>query len=121
MNVNEVLSNRAIQILGGEVGSKAPVHPNDHCNMGQSSNDSFPTAMHIASAKMIVETTVPGLQKLAAALRLKSDEFKDIVKIGRTHCQDATPLTLGQEFGGYSQQVEYGIERVQVRISCAGI
>lgn len=116
MNVNEVLSNRAIQILGGEVGSKAPVHPNDHCNMGQSSNDSFPTAMHIASAKMIVETTIPGLKTLAGALRVKTEEFKDIVKIGRTHCQDATPLTLGQEFGGYSQQVEYGIERVQAAL-----
>ena len=114
MNVNEVLSNRAIQILGGEVGSKTPVHPNDHCNMGQSSNDSFPTAMHIASAKTIIEITIPGMQTLAAALKSKSEEFKDIVKIGRTHCQDATPLTLGQEFGGYAQQVEYGISRVQV-------
>lgn len=116
MNVNEVLSNRAIQILGGEVGSKTPVHPNDHCNMGQSSNDSFPTAMHIASAKTIIEITIPGMQTLAAALKSKSEEFKDIVKIGRTHCQDATPLTLGQEFGGYAQQLEYGISRVQAAL-----
>lgn len=113
MNVNEVLSNRAIQLLGGIVGSKHPVHPNDHCNMGQSSNDSFPTAMHIASAKMIVEVTLPGLEELARCLKVKSEEFEDIVKIGRTHCQDATPLTLGQEFSGYAQQIEYGIERVK--------
>lgn len=113
MNVNEVISNRAIQLLGGTVGSKDPVHPNDHCNMGQSSNDSFPTAMHIAVAKTINEITLPGLQTLAHALRAKSKEFDHIVKIGRTHCQDATPLTLGQEFGGYAQQVEYGIERIQ--------
>lgn len=113
MNVNEVLSNRAIQILGGEVGSKTPVHPNDHINKGQSSNDSFPTAMHIALAKMITETTLPGLQALHGALEAKSEAFKDIVKIGRTHCQDATPLTLGQEFSGYAQQVAYGIHRVQ--------
>lgn len=112
MNVNEVLSNRAIQILGGQVGSKAPVHPNDHVNKGQSSNDSFPTAMHIALTKMISETTLPGLETLHKALAQKSDYFKDIVKIGRTHCQDATPLTLGQEFSGYAQQVEYGIERL---------
>uniref|UniRef100_A0A7S3V6H0 fumarate hydratase n=1 Tax=Chaetoceros debilis TaxID=122233 RepID=A0A7S3V6H0_9STRA len=112
MNVNEVLANRAIMHLGGEVGSKSPVHPNDHCNMGQSSNDSFPTAMHIASAKMINEVTLPGMKLLHDALKSKSEEFKDIIKIGRTHCQDATPLTLGQEFGGYAQQLEYGMERV---------
>ena len=113
MNVNEVLANRAIQILGGEVGSKTPVHPNDHCNMGQSSNDSFPTAMHISCAKVVSEITLPGLKKLHAALAAKSTEFDKIIKIGRTHCQDATPLTLGQEFGGYAQQVEYGIERIE--------
>lgn len=113
MNVNEVLSNRAIQILGGEVGSKTPVHPNDQVNMGQSSNDSFPTAMHIALAKMISETTLPGMVTLHKALYEKSEKFSGIVKIGRTHCQDATPLTLGQEFGGYAQQVEYGIERLK--------
>jgi fumarate hydratase, class II len=113
MNVNEVLSNRAIQILGGTVGSKTPVHPNDHVNMGQSSNDSFPTAMHIALAKMITGTTIPGLETLHRALREKSERFVDVVKIGRTHCQDATPLTMGQEFSGYVQQVEYAIERLR--------
>jgi len=113
MNVNEVLSNRAIMSLGGEVGSKTPVHPNDHCNMGQSSNDSFPTAMHIASAKMVVETTIPGLKTLLGGLEAKAKEFDHIIKIGRTHCQDATPMTLGQEFGGYAQQVKYSIERVE--------
>lgn len=113
MNVNEVLSNRAIQILKGTVGSKHPVHPNDHCNMGQSSNDSFPTCMHIAVARLIVEVTLPGLKELSKSLKQKSEEFQHIVKIGRTHCQDATPLTLGQEFSGYAQQVEYGIERVK--------
>jgi fumarate hydratase class II len=116
MNVNEVLSNRAIMHLGGEVGSKKPVHPNDHCNMGQSSNDSFPTAMHIAGAKMIVEVTLPGLQQLHSCLKEKSELFKDIIKIGRTHCQDATPLTLGQEFSGYAQQVEYGIQRIKASL-----
>ena len=116
MNVNEVLANRAIMHLSGEVGSKFPVHPNDHCNMGQSSNDSFPTAMHIACAKMAVEVTIPGLEILHKALKEKSEEYKDIVKIGRTHCQDATPLTLGQEFGGYAQQIEYGIDRVNAAL-----
>jgi len=113
MNVNEVLSNRAIQILGGEVGSKTPVHPNDHVNKGQSSNDSFPTAMHIAAAKMVTEITLPGLETLHASLKKKSEEYDHIVKIGRTHCQDATPLTVGQEFSGYAQQVEYGIQRLK--------
>jgi len=113
MNVNEVLSNRAIMLLGGEVGSKNPVHPNDHCNMGQSSNDSFPTAMHIASVVTIINRTIPGLLSLHDSLRAKSAEFDKIVKIGRTHCQDATPLTLGQEFSGYAQQVEYGIKRIE--------
>jgi len=113
MNVNEVLSNRAIQILGGEVGSKDPVHPNDHCNMGQSSNDSFPTAMHIASVMTILNRTIPGLKVLLEALESKSQEFDKIVKIGRTHCMDATPLTLGQEFSAYAQQVKYGIQRIE--------
>lgn len=117
MNVNEVLSNRAIQILGGIVGSKSPVHPNDHVNMGQSSNDSFPTAMHIAAAKVLMNTTLPGLKKLHEALVQKSNEFSSIIKIGRTHCQDATPLTLGQEFSGYAQQVQYGIKRLETTIS----
>ncbi|SCX92231.1 class II fumarate hydratase [Paracoccus tibetensis] len=113
MNANEVISNRAIEIMGGEMGSKKPVHPNDHCNMGQSSNDTFPTAMHVAIGMLARDTLLPGLEKLAAALEAKSDEFKDIIKIGRTHTQDATPLTLGQEFGGYAHQVRKGIERVK--------
>ncbi|WBU63358.1 class II fumarate hydratase [Paracoccus aerodenitrificans] len=114
MNANEVVSNRAIEILGGEMGSKDPVHPNDHCNMGQSSNDTFPTAMHVAIGMQARDVLMPGLEKLAAALEAKSEEFKDIIKIGRTHTQDATPLTLGQEFGGYAHQVRMGIERVKM-------
>ena len=113
MNANEVISNRAIEMLGGELGSKKPVHPNDHCNMGQSSNDTFPTAMHVAIGMMARDVLIPGLQKLHAALVEKSEEFKDIIKIGRTHTQDATPLTLGQEFGGYAHQVAQGIKRVE--------
>ena len=113
MNVNEVLSNRAIMLLNGEVGSKTPVHPNDHCNMGQSSNDSYPTAMHIASVLTILNRTLPGLRVLLDALESKPKEFDTIVKIGRTHCQDATPLTLGQEFSGYATQVKYGIHRIE--------
>ncbi|MCB1369197.1 MAG: class II fumarate hydratase [Rhodobacteraceae bacterium] len=114
MNANEVVSNRAIEILGGVKGTKKPVHPNDHCNMGQSSNDTFPTAMHVAIAMMARDTLLPGLHKLHAALEAKSNEFKDIIKIGRTHTQDATPLTLGQEFGGYAHQVAKGIARVEM-------
>lgn len=117
MNVNEVLSNRAIMILGGSVGSKSPVHPNDHCNLGQSSNDSFPTAMHIACVVTILNRTLPGLKELHQALTTKSVEFHSIIKIGRTHCQDATPLTLGQEFSAYAQQVEYGIHRIEESLS----
>ncbi|MFP7675167.1 class II fumarate hydratase [Marivita sp. S0852] len=113
MNSNEVIANRAIEILGGEIGSKDPVHPNDHCNMGQSSNDTFPTAMHIATAMMVRDVLMPGLEKLAAGLEQKSDEFKDIIKIGRTHTQDATPLTLGQEFSGYAHQIRMGLARVE--------
>jgi len=113
MNANEVIANRAIEILGGVIGSKDPVHPNDHCNMGQSSNDTFPTAMHIAAAMMVRDVLLPGLEKLAAGLEQKSDEFKDIIKIGRTHTQDATPLTLGQEFSGYAHQMRQGIARVK--------
>ena len=112
MNSNEVISNRAIEMLGGEMGSKDPVHPNDHCNMGQSSNDTFPTAMHVAIGMQARDVLLPGLQKLHDALVAKSEEFKDIIKIGRTHTQDATPLTLGQEFSGYAHQVKKGIERV---------
>jgi fumarate hydratase class II len=113
MNANEVISNRAIQMLGGEMGSKKPVHPNDDVNRSQSSNDTYPTAMHIACAEEIVHRLIPGLQKLRNALNDKAQGWKDIIKIGRTHTQDATPLTLGQEFSGYTQQVEYGIERVE--------
>ncbi len=113
MNSNEVISNRAIEILGGELGSKKPVHPNDHVNMGQSSNDTFPTAMHIAAVLEINEELLPALQKLHDALLAKQNEFKAIVKIGRTHLQDATPLTLGQEFSGYVTQIKYGIKRIQ--------
>ncbi len=112
MNANEVISNRAIEMLGGVIGSKKPVHPNDHVNMGQSSNDTYPTAMHIATAITARDVTLPGLQKLHAALVEKAEAFGDIIKIGRTHTQDATPLTLGQEFGGYAFQVEQGIKRV---------
>ena len=112
MNVNEVISNRAIQLLGGQVGSKTPVHPNDHCNMGQSSNDSFPTAMHIASVTELRGKLLPALDALRDALDAKSREFASIIKIGRTHTQDATPLTLGQEFSGYARQVQNGIGRV---------
>ena len=117
MNANEVISNRAIEILGGELGSKKPVHPNDHVNMGQSSNDTFPTAMHIAIGMVARDTLIPGLQKLHDALDAKAREFKDIIKIGRTHTQDATPLTLGQEFGGYAHQVAKGIERVKLALA----
>jgi fumarate hydratase class II len=113
MNANEVIANRAIEILGGEIGSKSPVHPNDHCNMGQSSNDTFPTAMHIATAMSARDVLIPGLEKLHAALAAKVTEFEDIIKIGRTHTQDATPLTLGQEFSGYTHQVAMGIQRVK--------
>ncbi len=113
MNSNEVISNRAIEMMGGVMGSKTPVHPNDHCNMGQSSNDTFPTAMHVGIAMVARDTLLPGLRKLHAALVAKSEEFKDIIKIGRTHTQDATPLTLGQEFGGYAHQMAKAIERVE--------
>ena len=112
MNANEVISNRAIEMLGGVMGSKKPVHPNDHVNMGQSSNDTFPTAMHVAIGMMARDVLLPGLAKLHAALIDKTLEFKDIIKIGRTHTQDATPLTLGQEFSGYAHQVSQGILRI---------
>ena len=113
MNSNEVISNRAIEMLGGTMGSKKPVHPNDHCNRSQSSNDTFPTAMHIAAAEELVHMLVPSLQRLHNALNDKAQNFKDIIKIGRTHTQDATPLTLGQEFSGYVAMVENGIARVE--------
>ena len=116
MNANEVISNRAIEILGGEMGSKSPVHPNNHVNMSQSSNDCFPTAMHIAAAEEAVHRLVPSLQKLRNALNDKAQAWKDIIKIGRTHTQDATPVTLGQEFSGYAQQVENGIARIEMTL-----
>ena len=113
MNANEVISNRAIEILGGEKGSKKPVHPNDHVNLSQSSNDTYPSAMHIACAEEIVHRLIPALQLLRNALNDKAQAWKDIIKIGRTHTQDATPLTLGQEFSGYAQQVENGTARIE--------
>ncbi|MFD0857796.1 class II fumarate hydratase [Roseovarius aquimarinus] len=112
MNANEVIANRAIEIMGGVIGSKDPVHPNDHVNMGQSSNDTFPTAMHIAAAMTAHGVTLPGLEKLQDALEAKAQKWAHIIKIGRTHTQDATPLTLGQEFSGYTHQVAMGIERI---------
>ena len=112
MNVNEVIANRGIELLGGKIGSKKPIHPNDHCNMGQSSNDTFPTAMHVATAMEVINTLLPKLKHLKAALKVKEDEFASIIKIGRTHTMDATPLTLAQEFSGYTQQVENGINRI---------
>ncbi|MEY8117790.1 class II fumarate hydratase [Falsihalocynthiibacter sp. BN13B15] len=116
MNSNEVIANRAIEILGGVIGSKDPVHPNDHCNMGQSSNDTFPTAMHIGTAMMARDVLLPGLEKLHAALEAKVVEFDGIIKIGRTHTMDATPLTLAQEFSGYAHQLKKGIERVKATL-----
>ena len=113
MNTNEVISNRAIQILGGEIGSKEPVHPNDHVNQGQSSNDVFPTAIHLAALVSIKEELLPALHKLRGALEDKSREFDEVVKVGRTHLQDATPIRLGQEFTGYAGQIKRGIERVE--------
>ncbi len=114
MNVNEVISNRAIELAGGERGSKKPVHPNDDVNMSQSSNDTFPTAMHIAAAEELVRELVPSVRRLRDALAAKAEEFADIVKIGRTHLQDAVPLTLGQEFGGYVAQLDADLERIEL-------
>jgi fumarate hydratase class II len=116
MNLNEVIANRANELLGGKLGAKSPVHPNDHVNMSQSSNDAFPTAMHIAAALRIVGDLVPALSELHRALRQKEKAFAHIVKIGRTHTQDATPLTLGQEFSGYAAQVESGIARLRIAV-----
>lgn len=112
MNANEVIANRAIQILGGEIGSKTPVHPNDHVNMGQSSNDVFPTAIHVASLVRIERDLLPALKSLHEALVKKSNEFDDIVKIGRTHLQDATPIRLGQEFSGFASQIDHGMNHL---------
>ncbi len=113
MNLNEVIANRASQMLGGTIGAKRPVHPNDHVNLGQSSNDTFPTAMHIAAAVEIAYRLDPALARLTEALKHKAEAFQDILKIGRTHMQDATPLTLGQEFGGYAAQIEHGTARIK--------
>jgi fumarate hydratase class II len=113
MNLNEVIANRAIEIMGGEIGSKSPVHPNDHVNASQSSNDSFPTAMHIALSLETTERLMPALDRLQQSLTAKAQEFKDIVKIGRTHLQDATPMTLGQEFGGFAHMTGENIERLK--------
>ena len=112
MNSNEVIANRAIEIAGGTIGSKDPVHPNDHVNKGQSSNDTFPTAMHIAAVERIRDILIPSVSTLAKSFRKKTDEFQDIIKIGRTHLMDATPLTLGQEFSGYTTQLEYALDRI---------
>ncbi len=116
MNANEVISNRAIEMMGGVMGSKKPVHPNDHVNMSQSSNDTFPTAMHIACAEEIVRRLLPALGHLHAALDAKAKAWASIIKIGRTHTQDATPLTLGQEFSGYARQIENGIARIEMTL-----
>ena len=113
MNANEVISNRAIELMGGTMGSKSPVHPNDHCNRSQSSNDTFPTAMHISAYEQAHHALIPALTYLHIAIAKKSEDWADIIKIGRTHLQDATPLTLGQEFSGYAAMVENGIARVK--------
>ena len=116
MNANEVISNRAIEMMGGEMGSKKPIHPNDHVNMSQSSNDTFPTAMHIACAEETVRRLLPALKHLHGALDKKAKAWKKIIKIGRTHTQDATPITLGQEFSGYAQQIANGIKRIEMTL-----
>jgi len=116
MNTNEVIANRAIEIMGGELGSKTPVHPNDHVNKSQSSNDTYPTAMHIAVAVEIHQVLLPSLKTLRDAIHEKAEEYKDIIKIGRTHTQDATPLTLGQEFSGYVTQLDFGMDRINATL-----
>ena len=113
MNVNEVIANRASEILGGKIGQKKPVHPNDHVNMGQSSNDVIPTAIHVSAKIAIVNKLMPALDKLSEKLAVKVDEFESIIKIGRTHLQDATPITLGQEFSGYRASIDKGINRLK--------
>ena len=120
MNANEVIANRAIELAGGKIGSRDPVHPNDHVNMGQSSNDVIPTAMHVAAAEALKHDLIPALTRLGDALQAKADAFQDIIKIGRTHLQDATPLRLGQEFGGYARQVRLGLERAERAIAALG-
>ena len=116
MNVNEVIANRAIEMMGGKIGSKKPIHPNDHVNKSQSTNDVFPTAMHISIAIKTKEKLLPSLKLLEKELAKKSKEFKKIVKVGRTHLQDATPITLGQEFSGYHAQLKKCIDRIEVAL-----
>src|SRR5213080_2088184 len=116
MNANEVIANRAIELAGGKLGSKAPVHPNDDVNMSQSSNDTFPTAMHVAAAEEIVLKLIPSATALRNSLEVKQDEFASLVKIGRTHLMDAVPLTLGQEFSGYVAQLDYGIAAIKATL-----
>ncbi|MEC9368622.1 MAG: lyase family protein, partial [Pseudomonadota bacterium] len=116
MNANEVVSNRAIQMLGGEMGSKTPIHPNDHVNMSQSSNDTFPTAMHISAVEQVHHVLLPALEHTARALEKKAKAWAKIIKNGRTHLQDATPVTLGQEFSGYAAQMRLGIDRVMATL-----
>ncbi|MBE9180469.1 class II fumarate hydratase [Oculatella sp. LEGE 06141] len=116
MNANEVIANRAIELAGGSLGSKTPIHPNDHVNLSQSSNDTFPTAMHIAAVERLTHHLLPALQTLREALAAKANEFQDIVKIGRTHLMDAVPLTLGQEFSGYVAQIDHNLERIQASL-----
>ena len=116
MNFNEVIANRAIEILGGQLGSKDPVHPNDHVNMSQSTNDTFPTAINIAAAEMVFNQLIPSLKKLFKSLTQKSKDFDSIVKLGRTHLQDATPLSLGQEFSGYASAINHNIERLEASL-----
>ncbi|SVD29224.1 uncharacterized protein METZ01_LOCUS382078, partial [marine metagenome] len=113
MNFNEVIANRAIEILGGELGSKDPVHPNDHVNMGQSTNDTFPTAINIAAVEAVTNQLIPELKKLQKSLQKKAEQFDAIIKLGRTHLQDATPLSLGQEFSGYSSALIHGVTRIE--------
>src|SRR5437763_1650605 len=116
MNANEVISNRAIELAGGEMGSKKPVHPNDDVNMSQSSNDTFPTAMHVAAATAVVQNLLPAVRELRDALQRKADEFRDVVKIGRTHLQDATPITVGQEMSGWVSLLDRNLDRIRVAL-----
>ena len=117
MNVNEVIANRANEILGGKLGDKSPIHPNDHVNMGQSSNDVIPSSIHIAAKKSIIENLIPSLENLSKSLKKKESEFDKIIKIGRTHLQDATPIRLGQEFSGYNSSIIKGISRIKGSIN----
>ncbi len=121
MNVNEVISNRSIEISGGEMGSKKPVHPNDHVNMSQSSNDTFPAAMHIAAAERVKNALIPAIKTVRDAIAAKAKEFEGVVKIGRTHLQDAVPLTFGQEFGGWASLLDRDIRRLELAVDEGGL